>query len=365
MHKPEYASSAPMNIEARSFDEGLTLPSRFMSKESVVPERATSQCTVCNDTSLEIFRVREMQIGLREVFEYGRCDRCGAISRLSRVHSMSPYYPSSYYSYLQESMKPKEPRFKSWLRIRRDRALLTRALDPVGRFLGWVSKETTALYRLVGLCKPRLTSRVLDVGCGSGRLLRRMAEVGFQNLIGIDLFAPEDVTCDEENFRILKGDLALLCGQRFDVIMMHHCFEHFDDQAAQLRLARDLMTPKSLLLIRQPLSDGEAFQKYGAHWFQLDAPRHATLHSINSMRLLVQECGLRIRNIIWDSTDQQFWASEQYVSNLPMYSEDSYFRKPEEARFTDGEIRKWKREAAKLNRDGRGDQAAFYIEQQG
>jgi hypothetical protein len=192
-----------------------------------------------------------------------------------------------------------------------------------------------------------------------------MAEVGFQNLIGIDLFAPESVTRDEENCRILKGDLSLLRGQCFDIIMMHHCFEHFDEQAAHLRLTRDLMTPKSLLLIRQPLSDGEAFRRYGANWFQLDAPRHATLHSVNSMRLLVQECGLRIRNIIWDSTDQQFWASEQYASNVPMYSEDSYFCKPEGSRFTDGQVRKWKREAARLNRDGLGDQAAFYIELQG
>lgn len=334
-----------------------------MMTQFEIPERITSNCAICWNNSLDIFTVREMQIGLREVFEYGRCSRCGAITRLSKITQLSKFYPPHYYSFNQvQKTQTEKTGIKGWVRNRRDRVLFTRSVDPIGQFLGWVSGETTILYRIVGKCQIIPESRVLDVGCGSGRLLSRMAEIGFQNLLGVDLFLPGNITLDGENLRIMRGNLSSIQGQNFDLIMMHHLIEHCDDQATQLKLARDLLAPRGLLLIRTPLCSSEAFRRYGANWFQLDAPRHVVLHSLASMKLLVQECGLRIKTIVWDSTDQQFWASEQYANDMAMYAEESYFCNPEGSQFTAQQIFRWKREAARLNRSYLGDQAAFFIE---
>jgi SAM-dependent methyltransferase len=310
-----------------------------------------------------VFLVREMQIGLRQAFEYGRCDRCGAITRLSKVTELSRFYPSHYYSFLPVRSHPKRTGFAEWLRKRRDRCLLRHRMDPLGKFLDWVSGGgTTFLYRLIGKSRIELSSRVLDVGCGSGNLLHRMAEIGFQNLFGVDLFFPGASPPSAENPRIIKGDLSSVQGQQFDLIMMHHYFEHSENPFVQLKLVRNLLCPGGVLLIRQPLCDGEAFQRYGANWVQLDAPRHAALHSLASMKRLVEKSGMKIQKIVWDSTDQQFWASEQYLNDIPMYAEESYLCNPKKAPFTSEQICSWQREAKILNSCGSGDQGAFFIE---
>lgn len=325
-------------------------------------ERNAGPCAVCKRENLAILSVREMQIGLREAFEYGLCDRCGAITRLSKVNDMLRYYPSNYYAFAQGREQHLAGSARSWLRNRRDRALLTKNVDPVGRILGWTLQETTRLYRILGDCQVSLSSNILDVGCGSGQLLRRMAEVGFQNLLGVDLFIPQTRTVNFKNLKIVRGDLSQIRSRPFDLIMMHHCLEHNEDPFEQLQLARKLLSKDGLILVRQPLCDSEAFRRYGPHWAQLDAPRHAVVHSLTSMKLIVQECGLKIKGIVWDSTDQQFWVSEQYANDVPLYSEVSYFCNSKTSLFTSQQIVRWKQEAKRLNACNMGDQAAFYIE---
>jgi hypothetical protein len=82
------------------------------------------------------------------------------------------------------------------------------------------------------------------------------------------------------------------------------------------------------------------------------------------MGVLAEKCGLKIKKIIWDSTDQQFWASEQYTCSVSMYDERSYLRNPKYSLFSPGQILKWKREASILNKNSAGDQAAFYIKRE-
>jgi len=332
----------------------------FLSVPSQI--QTVAKCAICKGNELASFPVREMQIGLRVIFQYGHCSACGAITRLSKVPDLSEYYPPKYYSFQERSLQQHNGKFKSGLRSLRDRALLTGSVNPIGRFLGKISKDSSSLHSIVGHCRVKLSSRILDVGCGSGRLLLRMAELGFRNLVGIDRYVPEAATIREAGVRIIKGELSGLKENPFDLIMMHHVLEHCEDQVGQLRLARDLLAPGGNILIRQPVSDSKAFLRYGSSWFQLDAPRHAAIHSVNSMRLLAHQSGLRIKKIVWDSTDQQFWASEQYARGVSMYDEHSYLRNPERSLFSLGQILQWKQEATILNENKVGDQAAFCIE---
>lgn len=327
--------------------------------------QADRKCAVCEGNELSSFWVREMQIGLREIFQYGQCIACGAITRLSKVPDMSVYYPFEYYSFQEHSAKQHNGKFRSWLRSSRDRTLLTRSGNPIERILGAISTDSSFLYRIVGYCRVKLSSHILDVGCGSGHLLLRMAELGFKNLVGIDRYIPEKSINAERGFRLIKGGLSGLQEYPFDLIMMHHFLEHSEDQITELRLARDLLSAGGNILIRQPLCDSEAFRRYGVDWFQLDAPRHAIIHSVKSMEMLTEQCGLKIKRIVWDSTDQQFWASEQYAHGIPMYDNRSYLQNPERSLFGPGQILEWKREAAVLNRNSLGDQAAFYIRKEG
>jgi 2-polyprenyl-3-methyl-5-hydroxy-6-metoxy-1,4-benzoquinol methylase len=71
----------------------------------------------------------------------------------------------------------------------------------------WPLREMDVLARF-GLTA---RTRILDVGCGSGSLLQRLARAGFQDLTGADPFIKTDtssngVTILKRNIRDLDGE---------------------------------------------------------------------------------------------------------------------------------------------------------------
>lgn len=214
-----------------------------MSLECQKPKGKLNQCAVCRSEDLNIFVVPEMQIGLRENFEYGQCPRCGCITLLSEIHDFSPYYAGGYFTRLWEERPANSSGLNEWLRKQRDRTLFTNSLNPLGRLLSFLSPEDVASYKIVGFYGPKLSKRVLDIGCGGGHLLRRMAEVGFRNLPGIDLFMPERAICDQGNLKILKADLKAFPDQSFDFVMLHHSFEYLPHPSSHLKHIYKMLAP--------------------------------------------------------------------------------------------------------------------------
>ena len=80
------------------------------------------------------------------------------------------------------------------------------------------------------------------------------------------------------------------------------------------------------------------------------------------MDILAKNTGFRIEKIIFDSTEFQFWGSEQYKRGIPLKGENSYRVNPSKSIFSKGEMRRFKQRAKELNSKNVGDQAAFYLE---
>jgi hypothetical protein len=93
----------------------------------------------------------------------------------------------------------------------------------------------------------------------------------------------------------------------------------------------------------------------------LDAPRHFFLHSINSLELLAAKAGMKVTRIDYDSNELQFWGSEQYSKGIPLRPDNSLAAAPAKSLFKKSDIRKFRREAKKLNSRNLGDQAVFYL----
>jgi hypothetical protein len=79
------------------------------------------------------------------------------------------------------------------------------------------------------------------------------------------------------------------------------------------------------------------------------------------MRILAERSNLVLKDVIYDSTAFQFWASEQYVREIPFYSERSFTLNPLKSTIPLAQLPIFEMKAEALNRDGRGDQAAFYL----
>ena len=310
-------------------------------------------CEVCHGrTGSRTLSVQEMMFGFREVFQYLECDQCGCLQLLNRPHDMGRYYPSSYSAFcMKEASSIVPQRIRHYVRDRRNRGFFDGA--------GWLDRLLARRYeypQLEAFARMRADRhvRILDVGSGSGRLLLDLKELGYQNLLGVDLFIPAPIDYGN-GVRIMKAELEDLAGTSWDLIMFHHSFEHMTNPARVLRLTADLLAPSGHCLIRIPLV-GWALEHYGVNWVQLDAPRHLFAHTERSFQLLARGAGLRVHEVRFDSTEFQFWVSELYSRNVAQASVD--MAKPQ-LLFSRSTLRRFRALAARLNAEGRGDQAAF------
>jgi SAM-dependent methyltransferase len=291
-----------------------------------------------------------MQLGLREEFEYIKCSSCGCIQIMDIPMDLSRYYPNHYYS-LGQVANPPSADFRISLRRQRTKYWLA-GESLTGRLLSR-RRQMPAWFQWSQHTGVRTDSAILDVGSGTGDLLSTMAKEGFSNLLGVDPFINDSITY-ASGARVIKGDMSSVGGP-FDLIMLHHSFEHMPNPLEAMIHIHRLLKPDRYALIRTPVASSFAWEKYGVHWFQLDAPRHLYVHTPSSIRLLAEEPGLVLEDVVYDSNALQFTASEQYELNVPLREQEDLRSYSPEA-LEDLEIR-----AARLNLEGRGDQATFYL----
>ena len=82
---------------------------------------------------------------------------------------------------------------------------------------------------------------------------------------------------------------------------------------------------------------------------------------VQSLKILAERTKFKIKEIIYDSNESQFWGSQQFIEDIPLLSENSYARNPEKSIFSRAEIKEYKKMAQELNSCSKGDQAAIYM----
>jgi SAM-dependent methyltransferase len=309
-------------------------------------------CRICGNTSgNRLHRAREMQFGTGEVFDYVECAGCGCVQIAAVPADLERFYPSAYPPHAPPAERPAG--IVGFLRRLRSALLYgvsgrQHALPiPGATYHAWIRKAGVGTG-----------SAIVDVGAGSGQLLRKMQADGFRNLTGIDPYLGQEVT--EPGLVLRRGQLSDLAGS-FDLVMMHHSFEHIADQAGALREVARAVGEKGVALVRVPVADSFAWRHYGVDWFQLDAPRHLYLHTRRSIGILAAGAGLRVSDVVCDSRENQFWASELYRQGLSLVDPATSRPRRAAAHFGRAELRAFRARARELNAAGEGDQACFYM----
>ena len=301
-----------------------------------------------------------MMFGTREEFRYFSCSSCGCLQIATIPGDLSRHYPRDYYSYAPPHL-PKT----GLLGVRRflKRAGLRVALGDKQTLIGrLVSARYPAPWYVQPWLRPagiKPGDAILEVGCGEGAFLVDLFTAGFQRLTGVDPYAQRDLEYPG-GVRVLKRRLDEVEG-RFDFAMIHHAFEHLPDPLQALKDFRRLMAPGRLLLVRIPVASA-AWEEYGVDWVQLDAPRHLYLHTEKSLAILAAQAGFGIRDVAYDSRAFQFWGSEQYRLDIPLRDPRSHAVDPSRSPFTPAQLSAFSARAVEWNRDGRGDQACFFLQ---
>ncbi|MBT3515659.1 MAG: class I SAM-dependent methyltransferase [Nitrospina sp.] len=321
-------------------------------------ETQANLCRICDLKEYHpVYRVREMMCGLDEEFLYFQCVQCKCLQIIEFPANISKYYPKGYLSFVTDpSYFYRKPLESSVRRLRDSYSALGKGL--IGQCVEKIYPAPADLKTL-SLIPLTKESKILDVGCGTGTLLYLLYEAGFSNLLGVDPYIDQDIKY-ENGLTILRQGLQEVKGS-WDLIMFHHSFEHMQDPTKTLQSVSRLLKPGGFCLIRVPVVSSFAWENYGVHWVQIDAPRHFFLHSLDSLRILVRKEKFYIEDIVFDSDEFQFWGSEQYENGISLQSEKSYSVNPAKSIFNQKQVDKFRKKAEQLNRDARGDQAVFYL----
>lgn len=315
-------------------------------------------CRICNNTEgNKAYEVKEMQFGLRERFTYFQCSKCECLQIAEVPADMSAYYPSNYYSFLSSSPdKPQNPLIRLIKNHRNRYAVFNKGLS--GKFIyKFLPAGKLRMLSRISLTK---NSRIMDVGCGSGAILYDLKELGFKNLLGIDPYINEDLVY-RNGLKILKKYIHEIEG-KWDLIMFHHSFEHIPDPLETMQSVSELLAEGGVCLIRIPTVSSYAWQHYRENWVQLDAPRHFFLHSVKSIELLADKAGLKVDSIVYDSNEFQFWGSEQYMRDIPLYNPQYQSFGPSRSLFSPKEMSRFRQKATELNQKKEGDACAFFLQ---
>jgi SAM-dependent methyltransferase len=290
-----------------------------------------------------------MMFGLEERFTYLECGKCGCVQLATPPDDLGRYYPPGYYSLSNGIVS----RMANHLRDEYAYSLR-----------GLLGRAIFSLFPKYGLRTIReqdwsRSARILDVGCGTGTILRVLARHGYIHLHGIDPY----LACDLEvtpTLRVEKRSVEAMTGI-WDVVMFNHSFEHIPEQQAALRHVRRLLAPDGVCFLRIPTTTSYAWKHYGVNWVSLDAPRHFFLHSHTSIAVLAAQAGFGVHAIAQESTAFQFWASEQYGHGIPLMSADSCMTNPLRALRSWRQIRRYQAQADALNLSNRGDEIAVIM----
>ncbi|MEG3844401.1 class I SAM-dependent methyltransferase [Microcoleus sp. herbarium14] len=299
-------------------------------------------CEICgNSQNNRIYNIQPIQEfpGLNNnPFEYFECSECGCLQIVKIPEKLPEYYSFNYYSFENPQVKETKGFLKFMKRKRAENCLGSKNL------LGEISSKISRVpYYFDWLTKVNVTleSKILDVGCGAGDLLVRLAQEGFSNLTGLDPLVERDILY-KNGVKIIKKEIAELEDQ-FDLIMMHHSFEHIPQPREVLQNVWRLLKRDRYALIRIPVTATYAWREYGVKWGQIEPPIHLFLHTQKSMSLLATEVGFQIKDVVYDSWELQFLCGKLFSD------------------FSESELKEFKLKAEELNKNNDGDQAAFYL----
>lgn len=282
-----------------------------------------SPCPVCAGDGEYAYTGSDLLYDKPGDYHYGRCTRCGAeyLTPMPDGDTIASFYPSDYMVY--------EPLGKSKPRSLPERCVLNArygySLEPRGllfRVLGWL----LGLIRYKDLVPFEGGGRALDVGCGNGKFVRTLINIGW-DAEGSD-FSPDAVkSARAAGLTVHQGtlDSADFEPGSFDLVSARHVIEHVPDPVPFVRDIHRLLRAGGRFLVRTPNSHALGRGWFGTRWYANDVPRHVVMYSLETLDQLLSTHG-------FERVTARGFSSPKYMLNSWDYVDGDQGGKPRRKR---------------------------------
>ncbi|MDQ7064908.1 MAG: class I SAM-dependent methyltransferase [candidate division KSB1 bacterium] len=143
--------------------------------------------------------------------------------------------------------------------------------------------------------------RVLDVGCGAGVFLEKIARcTNVKYSLGCDFSKNAVDTCRRKGLNVLQGTIKDVEEKNFNVIILKHILEHVPNPYEFLFEIKKRITDDGILLISLPNSDSIGRWIFRKYWAGFDVPRHIFTYNKKSLNFLLQKTGFEIIKCKYD-----------------------------------------------------------------
>ena len=230
-------------------------------------------CPLCGSLRLTLkFTARDTLHNFPGEWGVTECVDCGLMHTSPRPtrEAMTSYYPNEYRPHIENFAQAEK----------RDRGLgrrLRKLLDP---------KE-------VVVPDPGRPRRVLEVGCGSGRVLVELADRGW-SVHGLEPSAAAVTTLKaHRDLPVTVGTIeqAEFPSGSFDLIIANMVLEHLHDPAADVTRLRTWLRPGGHLTGSVPNCASWEFRFFKGEWFALQLPTHLSHFTPKTLTLLLEMTG--------------------------------------------------------------------------
>jgi 2-polyprenyl-3-methyl-5-hydroxy-6-metoxy-1,4-benzoquinol methylase len=150
--------------------------------------------------------------------------------------------------------------------------------------------------------------RLLEVGCGNGRQLERLAQAGWQ-VEGIDFDEHAASAARRLGIPVRVGELssADYADDQFDAIILSHVIEHVEDPVRLLAECRRILKPGGQLILATPNANALGHRWYGRAWLGLEPPRHLVVFTPRALADAARRAGIERVSIQTKSIVGAWW----------------------------------------------------------
>ncbi len=234
-----------------------------------------TSCPGCGSEGLQpLFTAADTLHQLPGEWSVHRCRGCGLMLTSPRPdrRAIAAYYPEDYQPFSAPHAPRRPPGWK-----RAAKAIAGPLLD---------TKEWV-------LPRNRPPGNALEVGCGSGRFLVQLADMGW-NVQGLE---PSPATAEALRSRI---ELPIQTGTidsvnfdpgSFDLIVAIMVLEHLHDPFADARRLHDWLRPRGHIMGSVPNCASWEFRFFGPDWYALQVPTHLFHFTPKTLTNLLEHTG--------------------------------------------------------------------------